>query len=312
MPDKTLSYYRTQWFKEVPGYDHLESVVREIIRKAPHVDDSAVTRNNGVVIELRHKQVAAETPVLLFCVSHKPGAEGSLVPAAAPKAAGPLETMAPPKNKNFVEGSVAALITGNHCLLCTAGLSQAALRYYLFMMIKEKGLPEEARRFNLAPVANRDKISEIIETGVAAVGLSATLDSLLHAGEDAPVLSLSEKAKRTVSEAVTTILGKDFDLKTLMKEDLSNINTKLVISLKKRGHGVIDQESFDEAAKQVAEEEEPGVYIRLRSGTIIDADKMKLTRRVDIDNHGSTLDYKAAWKELITFYGELKKDKLIE
>lgn len=306
-----MSYYRTQWFEEIPGHDHLESVVREVLRKAPGVEESAVTRSDGLVIELRHRKANKDAPVLLYCASHMPGAEGSVVPAATPQPVGPLETLPPPKNKNFLEGSVAALITGDHCLLCTAGLSQAKLRYYIFQMVTHLGLPKEARRFNLAPVANRDKISEIIDTGVAEVGLSATMDDLLHAGQQ-PADSLSARTKALLKDTAAAIFSKDYDLKRLLKEDLSNINTRLVVSFRKRGKGFIDQESFDEAAKHVAEEEEPGIYIKLRSGTIIDAERMKISRRVDIANHGNTIDCKEAWQQLTDFYAELKKDKLIQ
>lgn len=233
-----------------------------------------------------------------------------MVPQVTGKSSAPLETLAPPRNKNFLEGAVAVLITGDHCLMCTAGLSAAALRFFVFTLVKAKGLPKQATRFKFAPVANRDKISEVIESGVAEVGLSATLDELLHARSTQS--SLSARTKALVKDAATAMFQKDFDLAKLMKEDLSNINARLVVGFRKRSKGYLDQESFDEAAKHVAEEEEPGVYIKLRSGTIIDADRMKLTRRVDIANYGSTIDYKEAWQQLTAFYEELKLDKLIK
>lgn len=310
MPIRTLTYYRTQWLEQDDNYPTLESVVRAVLKKAPNVNDSAITRSNGQIMEVRHRTLGTQGPVLVHFAAHVPGAEGSLVPAVGAVSSGPLETIAPPKNKNFLDGALVVLVTGDHCLLCTAGLTPAAFRFYVFSMIKKLGLPKKASRFNLAAVANREKISEIIESGVECVGLNGTLDSLLHAS-DSTKASLGKKVKTSLSKAVAALISQDQDLGKLIREDHSNINTRLVVSFKRRAHGHLDQESFDDAARHIAEEEEPGIYIKLRSGTVIDADRMKLSRKVEIPNHGSTIDHSAAWNELKGFYQELTKDSLL-
>ena len=240
MPIRTLTYYRTQWLEQDDKYPTLEFVARAVLRKAPNVNDSAVSRSNGQVMEIRHRTANANGPVLIHFASHTPGAEGSLVPAAGAAASGPLETIAPPKNKNFLEGALAALITDDHCLLCTAGLTHAALRFYIFSMIKSLELPKKAARFNLAAVANRDKISEIIDSGVKCVGTQ--WDARQPASCRGSIQSKrGTKVKEALSKAVATLISQDQDLSKLIKEDHSNINTRLTVSFKKRAHGHLSQ-----------------------------------------------------------------------
>lgn len=312
MPQRTLTYFRTQWLDgAIPGYPNLESVVREVLRKAATVPATRITKKDGVVLEIRTRRYVVGKPVFIHIASHMPGAEGSIVPEASAEPSAPLETLAPPKNKNFLEGALAALITGDHCLLCTAGLTAAALRYYIYSMVRKTGLPSQALAFKLAPVANRKKVLEIVESGVAEIGLSGTMDELGHIPVAPRDRGRIEKAKMKLRESIVTLLGKDQDVAKLLTQDGSNVNAKLVVKFSKRGQGSLDQESFDEAAKQAVDEEDPGVYIRLRSGTIIDASNVKLTRRAEVRSFGNTIDHSDAWDELQKFYLSLQGDKFL-
>lgn len=304
MAKRTLTYWRTNWLGgEVPGYPNLETVLRSLLQAFPSVGASAVHRGDGSIVEIRHRRAVEGQPVLLHCAMHEPGAEGSVVPRTnTEQQMAPLQTISAPEGSEFLGGALIALVSGNHCLICAHTLTIAALRYFLQQLVIRRGLPPQAQRFDFDAVANRDKLNEIIKSGVSEVGLLTTLDEF-EAGDQAP--TLVERAKAQMAETFATLFGQDYTIDDLLGQDLANLNARLTIKFDKRKHGFIDQEAFDEAARHIIEEEDPGIYIKLRSGSRIDHQNIKLSKKVNIDSHGSTIDYAQAWVKLEEYYSEL-------
>jgi hypothetical protein len=170
-------------------------------------------------------------------------------------------------------------------------------------------MPNEAQRVDLAAVANRERMNEIIKAGVHEIGLNATLDELEQGMAAAD--TWGGKAKGQLLELLQTFLTKDPDVGDLLGRDLSNMNAKLALSFRKNAAGFVDQEAFDNAAEHVIDEGEPGIYIKLRSGTIINDEKIKLSKFADIDNFGNTIDHQQAWAELEAYYAELINDRFL-
>src|SRR5690348_3562143 len=102
-----------------------------------------------------------------------------------------------------------------------------------------------------------------------------------------------------------TLVGSEANVEELLDQDFSNINAKLVISFNQRRRGIVTQEAFDRVAQVAVEDDDPSIYIKLRSGSRIDHENIKLSRRVDIDAVGTTIDHGETWVKLEEFYAEL-------
>lgn len=305
MAKRTLTYWRARWLGgEVPGYPNLEVVLRAIFEAFPTVGASAVQRADGRVVEIRHRRAAERQPLLLHCSTHEPGAQGSVVPhTRLEHPAAPLRTIPPPDGADFLTGALIALVSGDHCLICSDGPTIASLRYYLQQLVIRRGLPPAAQRLDFAAVANREMLNEIIHSGVSEIGLSTTLDELDPAQH--PDHTLIDRAKARAAEALATLFEREYNLEELIGQDHANINAKLTIRLNSRKHGFIDQHAFDDTAQHVIEEEEPGIYIKLRSGSRIDHQNVKLSKRVEIDSDGTTISHVQTWNHLEEYYAEL-------
>jgi len=72
-------------------------------------------------------------------------------------------------------------------------------------------------------------------------------------------------------------------------QDGANINAKFVISFNKRRAGRVTQEQFDHVAEGVAEQDDPGIYIKLRSGGRITQDSIKVSERFEFEATGTTM-----------------------
>jgi hypothetical protein len=225
-----------------------------------------------------------------------------VVPHVHRGAEAPLRTIPPPDDADFLTGALMALIVGDHCLLCSDGLTSGALRAYIQQLVIRRNLPREAHRLDLAAVANRERLQEIINSGVQEIGLRATLDEL---DDEIRPGGLVSRMKAELKEAILTLIARDAEVGELLERDYGNINAKLVVSLLQRKHGRITQEDFDRTAQEAAQDEDPSLYIKLRSGSRIDANNIKLSKRADINSAGSTIDHGDAWLKLEEFYAEL-------
>jgi hypothetical protein len=243
-------------------------------------------------------------------VAFTPDAEGSIVPrAAAARPAAPLATTPPPNGTDFLDGALMVLVSGDDCLLCSAGLQIGALRYYVQQLCKKAGFPEQTQRCEFIAVANRDNIKELIESGVQEVGLNTTLDELdIQLTERT---TYAKKLRGELGDVMRALFASEPAAAQLIDEDSANINAKFVISFNKRRSGRVTQEQFDQVVEAVADQEDPGIYIKLRSGGRITQDSIKVTERFQFEATGTTIDHKEAWDALAEMHERLSASGLM-
>ena len=117
--------------------------------------------------------------------------------------------------------------------------------------------------FELNPVANHEKVEEIIKSGAASVGLNATLDELDI--EELEVTKFGDRWRRGLGETIATLFSSDDKMQEIDLTDLSNLNAKLILSFNKRKKGNLTQEEFDQVACEIADEKDRGIFIKLPS-----------------------------------------------
>jgi hypothetical protein len=305
MKRKSLTYWRAQWLgNPVAEYPDLQALLKAILQRSPSISQTRIARADGSIVEVRNRNFEREEVSFLHCVTYKPGAEGTVVPKLAERAVeGPLATVSAPEDTDFLGEALMALVVGDHCLVCCDGMTVGQLRYYIQQMVTKLTLPNDCKRLELAAVANREKLEEIVRTGVREIGLSATLDELDQNTIDG--VSVVERAKRGVLELVSSIFATDDNVQEIVEADLSNVNARLVVSFDSRRGGDVTQEQFDRAAYNITEENDHNFYIRLRSGGRIDAESMKLASKVELNELGSTVDHGDAWLKLEDFHSQL-------
>lgn len=304
MKQRTLSYWRTSWLGDSQGRPTLEALVREALAYGVSVHGSRIERADGSVLEVRHRRTVDEQPVFVHIVSFVPGAEGSVVPIVAGNVdTGPLATVAPPNDANFLGGSMVAMVTGNHCIFCAENLNINTLRLYLQNMSRRIGRPSKDEQFEFVAVPDREVIKALEAQDVVSIGLDVTLDEYDPNGQ--LLESETQSIKQRLIATIRDFFERDEEIRQLRELDLSNVNAKIALTIDGRYKSGLSQVDFDKSARQIIDEVEPGFYIRTRSGTKITHNSMKISKTVDIAIANETIDHVSAWLRMEEFHAEL-------
>jgi len=302
---RTLSYWRASWLGEGRRTESLYDILKKALVELDTIVLTRFNRPDNSVIEVRHRFDNSSGAIFLHCVSYVPGAEGSIVPTAVPKStAGELSTVPPPNDANFLSGSMIAMISGNECLYCGEHIQIQTLSLFIRELFKKINRPNGDGQFEFVNVMDRRLITQINAENVMEIGFNTTLD------EYGPDIGLIENqstdfARRFLSLA-RGLVESDASLSQLAQDDLKNINAKLSLRLDARVKEGISQEDFDHSAQDVIGDLEPGFYLRLRNGTKITHDNIRLGKTVTIQKRHETIDHAHAWNEMEQYLSHLK------
>jgi hypothetical protein len=304
MKQRTLTYWRTNWIGDNAQASTLESIVRASLTSCPAVSSSAIERADGSIIEIRHRRAALGQPIFLHLVSYMPGAEGSVVPNVPNDADfGALSTVPPPNNSNFLGSSLVAMLVGNHCLFCAEGSNISTLRLYFQNIFRRGGRPSRDEQFDFVPVPDREVLQALQAQDVMTIGLDVTLDE--YDTNHQIIESDTFSIKQNIIAIFRDFFERDENIRQIRSMDLSNVNAKVSLSIDGRHRGGVSQLEFDEDARTIMNDLEPGFYIKTRNGTRITHNSMKISRIVEIAVQNETIDHASAWLRMEEFHAEL-------
>lgn len=305
MKSKTLTYLRANWTVEsIAPYENLAEILRDILDRLTDVVSTQVEKADGSNVEIRHRSFDENGNIYLHCVTYTPGVEGSLVPyATVSEIHGPLRKIPAPDNTEFLTNSLMCMISGNHVLFCSDGMSHQQLRYYFQQLMLQAKLPDDCTRLELLSVANREKLKEIIDDRAKCIGLNVTLDEFDEIDDVSS--GVATKLRESFYNTISTLIAEDDSFKDIALADLTNLNASLSLSFNSRKRGKVTQSEFDKYAKDFAEDDDPGFFIELRSGSKITHKSIKLSKLVKISTDGTTINFSDAWGKLQEFYLDL-------
>lgn len=307
---RTFTYWRTNWINGEAKSPSLEEIVSDILQRKSSVVDSSIKRPDGSVLEVRHRNFNQDGAIFLHLAGYQPGAEGSVVPNVTGGAdQGALASVPPPNNANFLGASMVAMIAGNHCLFCSEGATIGTLRYYIQSMSRQIKRPSSDEQFELVPVPNRNVIKQLEAKDVISIGLDVTLDE--YDNNESIIETETRSLKQQIIGAVRDVFEKDENIRILREKDLSNVNAKVSLNIDRRKKGGISQSEFDTSARDIMDDLEPGFYLKLKGGTKITHQSMKISKSLPIPNVHEALDHNAAWLVMEEFYTELRANGYI-
>lgn len=310
MKSRTLTYWRTNWINGDAKSSTLGEIANDILTKKPSVADSSIKRPDGSILEIRHRNFNQDGATFLHLVSYQPGAEGSVVPnVKIGENQGELASVPPPNDANFLGSSMVAMIVGNHCIFCADSATIGTLRYYIQSMSRQIGRPSSDEQFELIAVPNKEVLRDLEARDVDSIGLDVTLDE--YDNNHSIIESETLTIKQRIIGAIRDVFEKDESINSLREMDLSNVNAKISLNLDRRRKSGISQTDFDLNAREIMDDLEPGFYLKLKGGTKITHQSMKISKNVSISNAHEAMDHNSAWLVMEEFYTELRANGYI-
>jgi hypothetical protein len=308
--EKTVSYRRAEWLAEAAGLT-LEKCVRDANNALKTVRDRTIGRGGqDTCIAKAEDQKKGGGGLFLHVTSDTPGESASVVPKAAPGAAAmDLKTERPPPDGEWLDGDAFLYINGDHVCLCSTGLREGALGYFLQELFKKAHLRQDSIRFALMKAADISKIKLLHSQGVSELEVRATLykATAQYQARKAHVTG----ALGLIGKYVKNFLNKPHDVTP------DGLRVTLTLKTDKRfGHKALavgSKQIETMAADVVNNSEEEDEYVILtKTGQKISQREIFMRSKVLIDAKGKTVDRDKAWRELFHFFSVLKASGAVE
>jgi hypothetical protein len=176
-------------------------------------------------------------------------------------------------------------------------------------IIEATGLPRNASTFSLCRSANVDKLRLIQSQGVKAINLDVSLfDATL---DNIDRTTVRQQIGGILMDQVKAMIFKDKTPEEIANAE--NLTARVILTYDSRKKGMsLGREGVEQLAIQMLDDDDEGFSIRTAGGQRIKGSDISLTKIVKIQKHGKSVFCSDAWRELETYYYELRADGLLE
>ncbi|GGM30739.1 hypothetical protein ACFQDN_23705 [Pseudomonas asuensis] len=277
------------------------------ISDALSIGESEIRLFEDVVRIQRFKDSAVGR--LYHLARYSPGTRSSTL---TPKANGKLDTegsLGAPTGKEFKTGESYLLINEHNVLFCGHGLTYQKCAGYIFRLIKDQGYDVEP--ITLHPSSNIDKVMILNAQGAKSIRLNVNAYKLsvpkANTGWFGEVLA-------SVGEEVKALISKDPSRS--QEKSLEDMTVALEISLEGNSRATVEsKDTITDLANEVLSDDDSPVdsfTIITRDGTPITSEDVKLHSAILVEKKGTSLDHVQIWDGMVKYFGQLKKQKLLE
>jgi hypothetical protein len=202
-----------------------------------------------------------------------------------------------------MDGDLLLLVSGNNVVFCASTLHERKFEQYCASIFNQAELDPTAAMFELAPVANANKLEIIENEGVKAITLDATM--FAASADNISRRSIRRTLNSGMIELIHALFGKDAELDEIRSKE--NLSAQLVIKFdSRRQGGELGQERITDLAKRLIDEPTDGFRIQTKENTSFGHDEITLQKAVAIRAEGKTVQRDAAFAELAAYMEELR------
>jgi hypothetical protein len=303
-----VSYRRAEWFIEKPETINLGMCIAEAVKNCTTAASRTIKRGDDQEIRLAAILTDKGGGHYLHLIVDTPGESASVVPKAAPAViAFSVGVTAPPAGQDFMDGDAFVYVLKNNVCLCTTGITDAAVRYFLANFFEVAKIRKDATSFDLIKVADVSKLALIESQGVQEIELRGTLYDAtaryIHRNGQ-PVSLIREFAKQFRS-----VLGVPNDV----NPDAIRVSINLVADKRRTGLALGEKRLQELAISAIEHLEKDDEFVIItKEGQRISNDEIFMKSAVKIEALGKSVSRDHAWNELQIFYAELAETGALE
>jgi hypothetical protein len=304
--ERTLYYRRVHWF--ATGTHNLQTYIDRAHGRLNTTALRTFDYHEGQLQGINYHQNGNPGASLLHVTYYVPKQPTSLVPDPAAVQATETVERNPPPRHSFMEGDVFLLVKENDIIMCSSGAREGAAKHYLIQMLDKCAIDEG---FELEQVANVDKVALLQQEGVKRIRLGS---SVFKATYD----YVQRQTKKTelmgkVAEEIMRIFGGGVieNLDDLKSYD--NLRVKLEVSFDDRKkHGELAAQSLAAAGCSMLDSDDEGFTIETKSGKKLTSADIKVSKKVELNEHGNSVSCEHAWMEMQEYFNELDDAGVLE
>lgn len=299
-------FHRPPNQKSAPALSTLEEYVHEAHSKITTSARRLAAFDGGFTLQMRYARQRRNLGTLLHLAAYTEKERASVVPAVRGSTDdAPLTTAPPPTGTEYMDGDLHLLVAGNDIIICASNLHERQFGLYCATIFNQAELDPVASMFEMAPVANANKLEIIENEGVKAITLDSSM--FVASADNVSRRSLRRTLNSGMLEVFRALFGQDAEFDEIRSRE--NLSAQLVIKFdsRKKG-GELGQERIDTLAKRLLDEPTDGFRIRTRGDSTLGHDDISLQKAVNVPADGKTVQRDAAFSALAAYFQELKDE----
>ena len=310
---KTLRYRRAVYVLpddvDAESVGSLEDYLKQAHHKFKTVDSRRIDFETGYTLEVRDARGRKNVGTLLHLAAYTRNEPASIVPQVKGSDSAPVDVVPPPRNTEFMDGDIIALVAGNDVLLCGTSLHDANFTKYCIGIFNLAELPVYASTFGLQKVANADQVQLLADEGVRRLELHASVFDATIAR--AKRRTIRKKFGGQFMEELLSVIGADISMEGAREND--SLSAELVFKFDSRKkNGKLAGKRIEALAQRVIDDEEEGFKIETGKGNVVSASTLSLHKRVSLVAYGKSVSRDAAYSELVKYYVELSSAGMLD
>lgn len=308
---KTLYYLRA---KQDHQPVNLESIVHNARETLPHVADTEIALASDDILRIQHYQPSSQGSdgALLHIVRYVPGEKAPTLQPLVQEPEDHESVQEAPDGFEFKDGDSFLLISTNHILFASHGISLQKSELYLKKMLEKAGIDETLRSFDLRPASDLDKLALLQTSGVRSVSLGAS----------AYQVSIPQVGRNSWMSRVFGGLADE--VKALASVDETNASQKaledMLVNVELRLDGnnraeVAAQDLIVQIAESVLDDDDSPIsefVIHTRSGEKITPETVRLQTRVAVARQDRSVNHQSVWSGMKQYLDEIRSGNLLE
>lgn len=272
-------------------------------KKLKTIEERTMMDPGYPVVECRFYRINKETgEIFMHLASYNPGEHTSILRKKEKVNSAEVDTMAPPKNAEFLDGDLMVLIVGNNVFLCTTHAHEKAAERYLKFIFAKAKLEDASTFFSLKKVGNANKLNLIQSQGVKSITIDASIfDASIDCMERKTV---SSKLGGSLMDELKSLALKDLGQKEI--DQAENLSARIVLTFdSRRKKAVLGRDTLTSMAAKIVSEDDDGFTIETVGGETIRQNQITLRKTVKLAKYGKSVYRNDTWKELRQYYNEL-------
>ena len=309
---RPIEYCRAVWGdKQEPT---LEVLLRRAFGEIQDLADTAIEYGDGsceVILHAISRGEKESSRLLIHAVKFRSREQMTVVPDLEKIEGGTfqMDTRPAPQGQEYLDAETMILVSDNHCLVMNYYFRLGGVRRILSHTLKETGLLVGGHWFALKRVANPGTLP-LLDQPVQSV--SFDLVSSYTAAESQRRDHRRQSVARRIGDRVLSIVMADGDKEEWL--DKSNMQVSLVVACNGRfKEGRLGVEPITNLGRQLVQNDEESDYeVRLKDGTLLTDESIRIRKEVVLPALGKTVPHEAAWDAMDRYWRELKDDGVLD
>lgn len=305
---RTLFYRRAVWNEKTSM--NLEEHLKKVHRK---LTSTSLRTFKYHEFEIQCLKVENKPAGMFFHVaSYIPEQPASLVPAASSSESVDTETQMPPAKRNYMEGDIFFMVSGNDLILLPSGARESIALAYISLSLGSGGTDINLK-YDIEAIADINKVKMIQNEGVKKIALNTSIyDATLKHEEMKSHRHTSKSFYDGAAQFIFKLFKEDHNIEDMKEMENLSVRIELSYNSRKKGFDVGSDYLQNTAKELIKDEDSEGFSIITNKGNKLDENQIRISSKMKFKTYGKSIYRKEAFDFMQQYLKDLKDKGVLD